>query len=204
MAVVSRDRSIFINCPFDPGFAPIFDALVFSILFCGFTVRSAMEVADSGDLRLIKIMRLLEQSRFSLHDISRVELDGDSGLPRFNMPIELGMAIGMKHLGRARLRDHCMLVLDSEKYRYQKFASDLAGTDIAAHGGKPARAIRATRNFLATHASAALPGEDVIVEALRAFDLALPTMASAARQNVDKLTYSDRLFHINDFIGSSI
>lgn len=197
-----RSRSIFINCPFDAGFTPLFEAFVFAAMFCGFRIRSALEVADSGDLRLTKILRLIEQSQFSLHDISRVELDAGTGLPRLNMPLELGIAIGMKHLGRARLRDHRILVLDSERYRYQKFASDLAGVDIAAHGGDPLEAITKVRDFLATHSDGVVPGARSILEAQRAFDSALPLLATAARQAVAELTFVDRLRHIGNFLDS--
>jgi hypothetical protein len=79
------------------------------------------------------------------------------------MPIELGIALGMKFLGRRGLRNHAMLVLDSERFRYQKFASDLAGTDIAMHGNQVGRAIAATRNFLSTHLGQ-LPTTDVIAQ----------------------------------------
>lgn len=198
----ARDRSIFINCPFDNAFAGMFEAFVFTAIFCGYRVRSALEISDSGDLRLSKIVRLIEQSKFSIHDISRVELDEVSGLPRFNMPIELGIAIGMKHLGRSRLRDHRLLVLDRERFRYQAFASDLAGTDIAAHGGEPRRAVETVRNFLATHSPEPLPGPAAIVRAQAAFDAALPLLAEASRQKLDEITFVDRLRHIGNFVES--
>jgi hypothetical protein len=199
-AIDVRDRSIFINCPFDAAFVGMFDAFVFAATFCGFTVRSALEVTDSGDLRLAKIVRLIEQSKFSLHDISRVELDKESGLPRFNMPIELGIALGMKHLGRAKLRDHCLLVLDKDKYRYQAFASDLSGVDIAAHDGKPEKAIRVIRDFLAPQSGTPLPGPQAIAEAKEAFDRELPALAMAARQELAELTFVDRLRHLSSFM----
>lgn len=203
MAVQDREASVFINCPFDARFKSVFDAIVFAAAACGMQVRSALEIADSGEPRLQKIMRLLEGSRYSIHDISRVELDADSGLPRFNMPIELGAALGMKHLGRARLRDHRMLVLDADRYRYQTFASDLAGIDISAHGGKPGRAIAAVRDFLATHVTSTLPSPSVIENGYKVFESALPAMAAAAQQEEAELTFKDRLQHISLFIESS-
>lgn len=197
-----RARSAFVNCPFDAAFRPLFDAIVFTLTFCGFTVRSALEVRDSGEARLLKIIRLLEGCRFSVHDISRVELDDGSGLPRFNMPIELGIALGMKHLGRAELTDHAMLVLDAERYRYQMFASDLAGVDIAAHGGETNRVIDEVRGFLASQNPGRLPGAAAIHDALLAFERDLPRLAGKARQRADELTYADRLAHLVDFVGS--
>ncbi len=198
----ARSSSVFVNCPFDTSFRALFDGIVFALKFCGFTVRSALEVSDSGEPRLVKIMRLIEQSRFSIHDISRVELDAATNLPRFNMPIELGIALGMKHLGRAGLRDHLLLVLDTERYRYQTFASDLAGVDIAPHGNKLDAMVTEVRGFVAPHATKRLPGAATIVAAYTTFLADLPKIAEAERQNLDELTYTDRLQHLDTFLGS--
>lgn len=201
MAAPLRDESVFINCPFDDRFKALLDAVLFAVTICDFKVRSALEVSDSGELRLLKIVRILENSRLSIHDLSRTELDGDTGLPRFNMPIELGIALGMKHLGRSRLRDHRLLVLDTERYRYQKFASDLAGVDISAHAGQAEKIIAAVRNFLSTHAGRPLPGPAAILAAYRSFEAALPTLASAAKLEVTEVRYRDRLDLIDVFLG---
>ena len=205
MADDTRSRSVFVNCPFDRPYQALFDAIVFAIMFCDFEVRSALEIVDSGELRLAKILALIEGSAFSIHDISMVTLDPATDLPRFNMPIELGIAIGMKHLGRSRLRDHRLLVLDgagpAARYRYQAFASDLAGTDIKNHRGEPASAITAIREFLAPHAVGPLPGSRAIERARADFEKVLPAMATVARQDMDELGFVDRLRHIAAFLG---
>lgn len=79
--------SVFINCPFDPDYKPLFHALVFGIQECGLIPRCALEIEDSSEIRISKISRLIGECRFAVHDLSRVEL-GASGLPR-NMPLEL-------------------------------------------------------------------------------------------------------------------
>lgn len=200
MAAADRGKSLFINCPFDEQYRTLFDALVFTAKLSGYEARSALELTDSGELRLQKILRLIATTSFSIHDLSRVELDAAHGLPRFNMPVELGIALGMKHLGRASLRDHHLLVLDSDRYRYQKFASDLAGVDISAHGNDAAKAIAAVRDFLATHSRVSLPSPSAIVETYRSFEAALPAMLAAARQRADELTFKDRLRHMTVFL----
>lgn len=207
MTADQRAKSVFINCPFDKQYQALFNSLVFTIAYCGFQVRSALEVVDSGETRLAKIIALIAASKFSIHDISRVELDADTDLPRFNMPIELGIAIGMKHLGRKSLRDHCLRVLDGaqkkDQYRYQKFASDLAGVDIEVHGGKTERIIAAVREFLSPHVEHQLPGPRAIGAALEEFDHELPAMVQGARQSLDELTFVDRLRHASAFISRS-
>lgn len=151
-----------------------------------------------------KIVSLIADSRFSIHDISRVELDPGTELPRFNMPIELGIAIGAKHLGRKKLRDHCILVLDGaetkNRYRYQKFASDLAGLDIKTHANNVAQAISAVRDFLAPHSSEPLPGARAIERALADFKRALPELARAAGQDTDELQFVDLLRHVAAYL----
>jgi len=39
---------VFVNCPFDDAFAPIFHALIFAIYACSFRPRSALELDDGG------------------------------------------------------------------------------------------------------------------------------------------------------------
>lgn len=65
---------------------------------CGFIHKSALEEEDATNNRLDKIIRLIKNCRFGIHDISRVELD-QAQLPRFNMPFEFGIYFGAKHFG---------------------------------------------------------------------------------------------------------
>ncbi|MBW8302017.1 MAG: hypothetical protein K0M60_20690, partial [Hydrogenophaga sp.] len=62
--------------------------------------------------------------------------DGVNKLPRFNMPLELGLFLGAKRYGDTVQKRKKCLVLDCERYRYQKFISDIAGQDIDSHEGK--------------------------------------------------------------------
>ena len=199
MPTAQRTANVFVNCPFDPAYQPILDSIVFAVTACGYRVRSALEASDSGDLRLRKIIGLLEQSALSIHDISRMELDARTTLPRFDMPIELGIALGMKHLGRKALQQHRMLVVDKEQYRYRNSASDLGGLDIEAHLDDPIQVIAAVGGFLATGSTRHLPTEDTIETAYAAFQTELPRMAAAAKQSVAKLTFTDRLGHLESF-----
>lgn len=89
----SYAASVFINCPFDPGYRPMLFAATFAILDCGYQPRCAQEEEDGGDVRVEKIKRMIEDCKFGLHDISETALGGN-GLPRFNMPFELGLFLG--------------------------------------------------------------------------------------------------------------
>lgn len=198
-----RERSVFVNCPFDKKYRKLFDALVFTIAYCGFNVRSALEEANSADIRMLKIIRLLEASKYSVHDISRVELDPDSNLPRFNMPLELGAAIGLRNAEGGRSGDHCLLILDTEPYRYQRFVSDLAGVDIRGHKNRAKQLIASVRDFLSRAVDDHLPGPTAIYVSYRLFENTLPSLAQAQRQTLAELTYVDRLRHLSAFLAKN-
>lgn len=124
MPTIAYGQSVFVNCPFDDEYRPLFRAMIFTIECCGFTARCALEVDDAGETRAEKIIRLIRNSQFGVHDISRTELN-DNGLPRFNMPYEFGVFTGLKHSGDKRQRKKALLVFDREPYRYQQFLSTL-------------------------------------------------------------------------------
>lgn len=181
MSVQGYRQSVFINCPFDAEYPPIFHAIVFAVQDCGFLARTALEVDDAGEVRIAKIKRIIRECRYGIHDISRVQLDAATGLPRFNMPLELGLFLGAQEYGTREQRSKCSLILDSERYRYQKFCSDIAGQDIRAHGDNPREAVAAVRALLATAAGGGVrvPGAHTIANRFIEFDADLPALCRA-------------------------
>lgn len=191
MASEASNNDVFINCPFDPAFAPIFNALIFAVMACQFRPRSAREIDDGGQTRIDKIYSLIAACRFGIHDLSRTELDAVSNLPRFNMPLELGLFLGAKRYGDKRQKVKRALILDVEQYRYQQFISDLAGMDIHAHGGKPLRALRETRDWLVNVSRRELPSAARIEELYRTFLAMLPGIAEALGFDPVAIPYVD-------------
>ena len=102
---------VFINGPFDADFNPIFQALIFTIYACGFRPRSARELDDSGQTRIDKLYNIIEECRYGIHDLSRTELDDKYWLPRFNMPLELGLFLGAKRYGDTAQGKKRLLIL---------------------------------------------------------------------------------------------
>ena len=87
--------SVFINVPYDEPYTDLFLALIAGLCSFGLDPRAALECA-SGERRLDRIFKLMMTCRYSLHDLSRVELDlGLPPTPRFNMPFELGLMIAV-------------------------------------------------------------------------------------------------------------
>jgi hypothetical protein len=184
-------RNVFINCPFDSDYKPLFESLVFVIAYCGFRARCALEIDDSSQVRIEKIFRIMEECRFGIHDLSRTEVDRSSGLPRFNMPLELGMFLGAKRFGnRMQQRKDC-LILDRDPYRYQRFVSDIAGQDIYAHGRGVGRAIAITRDWLRASASRPMPGGAEIHRQYQKFKTRLPALARESDLRPAEMTFND-------------
>lgn len=186
------EQNVFVNCLFDEEYKPFFDAIVFTIYDCGFLPRSSREENDSSDVRLDKLIRLIRESRYGVHDLSRTELDPIHLLPRFNMPFELGLFVGGKRLGDSRQKKKSCLILDTEPYRYQKFISDLAGMDIEAHYDSVDTVIRKVRDWLCTVSHRAnIPGGTAIVDRYNRFKQELPPLCASASITEAELTYND-------------
>jgi len=196
------DYSVFVNCPFDDEYRPLFRAIVFAIHDCGVAARSAPEVTDASQVRIDKISAIIASSKFGLHDISRTDLDSVTGFPRFNMPLELGLFLGAKRFGGARQKAKNCLILDIERYRYQKFISDIAGQDIAAHGGRVSDAIRHVRDWLSDSAgkTARLPGGALLASRYEAFARQLPATCTELGLTGDLLTFNDYVLQVEEWL----
>ena len=190
MATGRYADSVFINCPFDGNYRPIFDALVFAVHDCGYFARSAQELGDT-EVRIDKILRLIRDSKFGIHDISRTELDTRTRLPRFNMPLELGIFLGAKAFGTGPQRRKVTLVLERRRDSFLKFCSDIAGQDPAAHRAQPAVAIRIVRDWLRAHSPFGMPSGVVMAGRFVQFRRHLPTMCRAAGLDPSSLIFVD-------------
>ena len=182
---------VFINCPFDPDYVQTFQALLFCVYACEFRPRSARELDDSGQLRMEKLYSLIEECRYGIHDLSRTELDKKHRLPRFNMPLELGLFLGAKRYGSTAQKQKKVLIFDTEKFRYQKFISDLAGMDIHEHGGEPVKAVEETRDWLANVSRRKLPSSAKIVRLYQQFLSDLPAICGELEFDPGEIPYVD-------------
>jgi len=196
------EYGVFINCPFDELYRPIFEAVVFAVHDCGYVARCSLEVTDASQVRIEKIATIIAACKFGIHDISRTELDENVHLPRFNMPLELGLFLGAKRFGSPKHRSKSCLILDVERYRYQKFISDIAGQDIAAHRGNPDEAIRAVRDWLsaATSRTVKIPGGTAIARRYRTFRDELPAACERLQLHPDELTFSDYVVQVEEWL----
>jgi hypothetical protein len=136
-------KAVFLNIPYDQEFSSLYVAYIAGLFALGFVPHIASEI-PGGVRRLERILALIQSCRYSIHDLSRVELGTKPGsTPRFNMPLELGVTITWAHLNPDL---HTWFVFESEPYRIQRSMSDLNGTDAYIHGGSPEGICRELRN----------------------------------------------------------
>lgn len=203
MAQVDYQDNVFINCPFDSTYKPVLDAIVFAVHDAGFVARSALEVSDATQNRYDKILRIISECRYGVHDISRTELDEATSLPRFNMPLELGLFLGCKRFGNRTQRMKSCLILDREPHRYQLFLSDLAGQDICSHASSPDQAIGLVRDWLRTESKrAGIPGKAAMSARYQRFRRELPEICSRLNIRIEEMTFVDYFEIVVEWLGS--
>ena len=125
-------KSLFLNIPYDSAFDQLYLAYIAGVSSFGLVPRATLEI-PGGERRLDRILSLIQSCAYSLHDLSRVELDPHPPkTPRFNMPFELGLAVSWQKLKTAR---HTWFVFEAVPRRAEKSLSDLSGTDVYIHHG---------------------------------------------------------------------
>jgi hypothetical protein len=147
LPAVDASRSVFINCPFDQEYERLFDALMLTIVMCGFLPRSALESGRPSISRMDRIFHALFTSNYSIHDLSRCRGEGENVLARFNMPLELGIAMSR---GRAPEGRHDWFALVPSNAPYAQFISDLAGHDLPKYDGQEESIVRQVMLWLIT------------------------------------------------------
>lgn len=189
----SLGDGVFLNVPFDRQYRKLFRALVFAVHECGFVARCALEQDDGTRVRLETLYAIIEDCDLGIHDLSRTTLDGVNRLPRFNMPLELGIFLGAKRYGGTRQKRKSALILEKEPYRYQKFCSDIAGQNIRAHYNTVDVAMTAVRNWLRTTLPSrqGVPGPAQVRLRYVRFREDLPTMCRARGLDLSDLMFLD-------------
>lgn len=165
----SFELSVFINCPFDENFAPILQAIAFCVTDLGFVPRLAPENSDNGANRLDRILQLIGESKYAIHDISRCKAETVGEFSRMNMPFELGIDFGCRKFGSDTKQQKTLLVLQAERYDSHKSLSDIAGWDIHTHNNDHIEAVRIVRSWLVQQAALNAPGPAKIMGNYAAF-----------------------------------
>jgi len=200
-----RNRDVFINCTFDGGYQDFFKAIVFIVIRSGFRALCALETDDGSENRFEKICGIIAQCRYGIHDISRTESDRRSKLPRFNMPLELGVFLGAKCFGGKGQKSKRCIILDKEKYRYQRYISDIAGQDIHSHQGKTAVLIEELASWLRReNADPQVPGGRKMMSEFALFQKKLPKICSVRGLEPAELTFGDYAEMVAEYLAANV
>lgn len=142
------ENNIFINCPFDLEYNTLLRPLLFTIIYCGLNPRIALERFDSSEIRFDKIKELIEDSCLSIHDLSKIKSTKKNEYFRLNMPFEIGLDLGCRlYHQNTKYRNKKSLILEKERYAYQKALSDISNSDVKCHRGEPEEIIFEVRNW---------------------------------------------------------
>src|ERR1700732_4010455 len=113
---------VFLNIPYDSKFQNLCLAFICGISALGFVPRGTLEI-PGGISRLDRVFQLIQECRYSVHDLSRVELDKKRpSAPRFDLPFELGLSVAWDRVGKKK---HTWFVYEGKNRRLEKSLSDL-------------------------------------------------------------------------------
>jgi hypothetical protein len=100
-------------------------------------------------------------------------------------------------------KDNKFLIIESQRFRYQKFISDLAGQDIRAHNDNIFEAISIVRNFL-SNTKMINPSPSIINEDYEKFVNDLPMLCKETNWIVNELTFAEFSFLVTTWLSLNI
>lgn len=117
---------VFLNYPFDDEAYETSISMHFAVVAAGLLPVCARDF-PSGRTRIQMLGDALANCQYSAHDFSRLRGEGDQNLARFNMPLEMGMAL-YRSLQPHSASHHCAFFVPSP-FEYLAAISDLRGLD---------------------------------------------------------------------------
>ena len=173
---------VFINLPFDSGYERLFLAMIAGLVSLGLNPRSVVQIPASSD-RLRRLVEIIQECPFSIHDLSRVQLSGTGTfrVPRFNMAFEMGLAAAVSMTAPGITRQ--WRVIEAVRHRVGHSCSDVDGYNAEIHGGTVRGMFEALSNIFPDPPTGAL--NDVgdmlwVYRRLRRFRKTLPKNIYAA------------------------
>lgn len=191
MQACHYEDAVFINCPFDKEYEPLLRAIIFAVCYCGFIPISALGEDNAMHNRLDKIVKCIRNCQYSIHDLSRLEMSAN-GLPRMNMPFELGLFYGARHFGNKVQRQKNALIFERDKYTYLEFITDLRGVDVKAHHNDPETVICKVRHWLKTATDrTSIPDTRQLIRDYYAFVSSMKIFAADSVHDKDDILFKD-------------
>lgn len=199
------EKNVFLNCPFDDEYLPFLRPILFVILYLGLRPRIALERLDSGRPRIEKIVSLIGESKYAIHDLSRLKAAKADEYYRLNMPFELGLDVGCRLFGGGIWSEKKCLILEAERFRYQAAISDVSGSDIAVHGNEPFEAARQVRDWLNNEAALRAPGPSRIWDRFTDFtaeNYAALKANGHSDRDIERLPVAELMVGMEDWVAA--
>jgi hypothetical protein len=196
----NKNYSVFINCPFIDQFKPILHAIIFAIKDSGFAPHYLLEKQTSIKQRWDRLVKLINDCKYGVHDLSYTDPDPDTGLPLFNMPLELGVFLGCANYGGQENRKKDCVILERIAHNYDKFCSDLSGLECRAHNNEPRIALRIVRNWLSEHSSELLPSAEQMWQRFQEFKEYLRLKAEYRGTPIPEMYPKDFLLYLRNWL----
>lgn len=185
-------ESVFLNIPYDHRFENLLLAYIAGLSAFGFQPRATLEIPFSRR-RLERIRSLIASSHYSIHDLSRVQLDRKRPrTPRFNMPFELGLTVGINK------SSHKWIVCESQPHRIKKSLSDLDGTDAYIHNGTVRGVFRELCNAFVRNRR-----QPTVTEMMRIYRVLRANFKNTLRAAGQKDAFNARVFRDLCVLGSA-
>jgi len=181
-------NKVFLNIPYDVLFEPLYIAYIAGLVELGMVPTATLALSKSsvaGEVpRLDRIFELIQSCSYSVHDLSRVELETlkefpEHPTPRFNMPFELGLAVAW---AKRKQDNHQWFVCEAVQFRLQRSCSDLNLADAYIHEGRPEGVMRELRNAFSKPDDPAqkLPSVPIMMETYEALTAQIPAIQTEA------------------------
>ncbi len=193
--------NVFINCPFDKDYVLLLRALTFTLQYLDFNPHVS-QTMSSSTIRVNQIKDHIKNCKYSIHDLSRSRPLKKSDLPRFNMPYELGLDIGASEFGSRNLKSKRTLILETERFHYQRVLSDISGQDIEDHNDDPQTLVKKVRNWISNNSDEIIIGQSQIWIAFNQFnaDLLTNLTGTYSTKDIDEMPIGDYMKFAKDWI----
>ena len=187
MSPLVKPNAVFVNIPYDERFRRLYLAYIVGLTHLGLEPRATLGISGT-ERRLDRILALIQSCRYSIHDLSRVQLDRTPPCtPRFNMPFELGLTVTWAKLNPAQ---HSWFVFEARPRRVQKSLSDLDGSDPNIHDGTVGGVMREICNAF-VRSRAARPAVPEMMRTYRGLSSKLNEIIAAAGA---RIVFEARIF----------
>lgn len=200
------EKNVFVNCPLDSDYRQLLIAIIYTTKYFGFSPRLSLERADSGESRIEKILGLIEKSKFGIHDISRIISSKKDEHYRMNMPFELGIDYGCQKLKGGKWNNKKILILEKERYRFQKAISDLSGSDIKSHDDEVIKVIFAVRDWFVTEELKRGDSGNKVWSSFNDFQAYLydEVVAKDGHESPDEVPIPEIIHHIDNWLKNTL